>query len=113
MQAVNDRSPARLSEPHAALCQAVDRQTDLHKAKGRRERFEQPRVHSVVIADAALEAADARTVTLQCAAQAVHYVAEGGEIVQGREDRPAQLCFQLCLRQTPEGWQFESVEPID
>lgn len=113
MQAVNDRNPARLSEPNDALREAVTRQTDLQKAKGRRERFEQPCVHSVVMTDTVFEAADTRAVIMQCAAQAVHYVAEGGAIVQGREDQPTQLCFQLCLRQMPDGWQFEAIERIN
>lgn len=113
MQAVNDRNPARLSEPNEVLSDAVIRQAELHKAKGRRERFEQPRVHRVVIADVVLESADIRAITIQCAAQAVHYIAEGGAIVQGREDQPTQLCFRLCLRRMPEGWRFEAVDCID
>ena len=101
MQAVNSRDAAKLTgeakELGTQLADEIAKQTQ----KGQRERFERPTVHEAVVSAYERETG-ALTVTLS--AQAVHYVASGGQLIRGREDLPEQMLWELQGNLTAQGW---------
>lgn len=92
MQAVNSRDAERLDQNAGTLRAQLADEIARQMAKEQRERFEGPRVHGAVVSAYEAETGEL-TVTL--AAQAVHYIACGGQIVRGREDLPEQMLWEM------------------
>ena len=101
MQAVNSRDAAKLTGEAKALSAQLADQIAKQTQKGQRERFERPTVHDAVVSAYERETG-ALTVTLS--AQAVHYVASGGQLIRGREDLPEQMLWELQGNLTAQGW---------
>lgn len=101
MQAVNSRDRQKLTGTAASLAGQFADEIAKQTAKGQRERFERPVVHGAVVSAYERETG-MLTVTLN--AQAVHYVASGGQIVRGREDLPEQMLWELQGKLTAQGW---------
>ena len=47
---------------------------------------------------------DTRSRVVTLSAQAVHYVASGGQLIRGREDLPEQMLWELKGNLTAQGW---------
>lgn len=92
MQAVNSRDADKLDQNACALRTQLADEIAQQTAKGQRERFERPSVHGAVVSAYEAETGEL-TVTL--AAQAVHYIACGGQIARGREDLPEQMLWEM------------------
>lgn len=101
MQAVNSRDEAKLTGEAKALGTQLADEIAKQTQKGQRERFERPTVHEAVVSVYERETG-ALIVTLS--AQAVHYVASGGQLIRGREDLPEQMLWELQGNLTAQGW---------
>ncbi len=110
MQAVNSRNQGLLNDAAEGLREVLTMLQDRQIARGERERFEQPKAHQSVIC--AIDTVNSE-LTVCVSAQAVHYIASGGQLIYGREDLPEQMLWELvCTDYTAAPLQFQRIEQI-
>lgn len=110
MQAVNNQDETLLMDAAEGLREALAVWISKQTAQGARERFEHPKAHGSVIC-----AIDCKKhkMTVCVSAQAVYYIASGGQLISGREDLPEQTLWELvCTDFTTSPLQFHSIQQI-
>lgn len=110
MRALNNRDSTRLQTSAPALCAVLQQQITKQQKKAERERFE-----GVKVFDAVISTYETQTgrLTLSLCAQAVHYIAYGGQIVCGREDLPEQMLWEIDGTCQADGtWQADAIRMI-